>query len=436
MKNKIFHNAEWILVCKILQALIQFVVGVLTARYLGPANYGLINYAASVVAFFAPLMELGMRNTLVQEYVVSPEREGKIMCTSLLLNMVSAVACMVGVTVFAAVANPGDSMTILVCALYSLTLFAQAFEMLQYWFQAKLISKYSSLAMLCAYAVMSAYKVYLLVAGKSVMWFAMSHAVEYGVGGVMLLWAYRKKGQQKMQFSWYIAKELLQKSRFYIMASLLMVLYGRIANLVLMQNYGETETGYYAAAYTSSCIAGFVFAAIIDTARPVVLESRNQSVRAFEKNVSKVYSIIIWLTVAQGVAFTLLAGLVVRILYGAEYMPAVPVLRILGWNWVFAYVGMVRDIWILGTDNHRYLWIINLGGSIASIVTNVVLIPLWGACGAAVAAIATQLFTNVIMGYIIKEIRPNNQLLLKGMNPKLLIDLMGQFLKTVRNRDD
>ena len=436
MKNKIFHNAEWILVCKIVQALIQFVVGVLTARYLGPANYGLINYAASVVAFFTPLMELGLRNTLVQEYVTSPKREGEIMCTSLLLNLVSAVACMVGATAFVAVANPNDGMTLWVCTLYSLTLLTQAFEMLQFWFQAKLISKYSSLAMLGAHAVMSAYKIYLLASGKNVMWFALSHAVEYGVAGILLLWAYKRKGQYKLQFSLPLAKEMLRKSRYYIIASLLVVLYARVANLILMQQYGEVETGYYAAASTCTCIAGFVFDAIIDTARPVVLSSQSRSMEAFEQNVSRVYAIISWLAIAQGVAFTIFAELIVRMLYGDDFLPAVPVMQILGWSWVFSRMGTVRDIWILGTNNHRFLWIINLSGAIASILINLLFVPLWGACGAAIACVLAQLFTNVIMGYIIKEIRPNNRLLLKGMNPKLLIDLIGQFLKTFRQREN
>ena len=436
MKNsKILHNAEWILVCKVIQSLLQFVVGVLTARYLGPANYGLVNYAASVVAFFMPLMELGLRNTLVQEYVNSPEREGKIMGTCLMLNSISAVACIAGVTLFASVANAGDPLAIWVCALYSVTLLSQAFELLQYWFQAKLLSKYSSLAMLFAYVIVSSYKIYLLIAGKSVQWFALSHAVEYGVAGAFLLSAYARNGQQRLCFSWSLAKELLSKSRYYIVASLLVVVYGRIASLILMHQYGEVETGYFAAASTCTCITGFVFSAIIDTARPVVLGSLERSQEAFEQNVSRLYSITIWLAVAQGIGFTLLGGLIVRMLYGEAYMPAAPVLRILIWSSLFSYLGVVRNIWILGAEKHRFLWIINLGGSIASLLANLLLIPVLGACGAALATIITQVFANVIMGYILKDIRTNNRLMLKALDIRVLISTGIKCLNGIRRRD-
>lgn len=168
MEKRVLNNASWIIGCKIIRSVLVFVIGMLTARYLGPSNYGLINYAASVVAFFTPLMQLGMSATLVREFIATPERESKILGTSLVLNILSALACVVGVTTFSQVANPGETETTIVCFLYSMTLIMQASEMTQYWFQAKLMSKYPAIASLVAYAISSAYKIYLLLTGKSI----------------------------------------------------------------------------------------------------------------------------------------------------------------------------------------------------------------------------------------------------------------------------
>lgn len=427
--SKVFQNAKWIIAGKIIQSVIQLIVGMLTARYLGPSNYGLINYAASIVAFFVPVMQLGLQATLVQEYVDTPQQEGKIIGTQLVMNMVAAVACMIGVVSFAAVANAGETTTIIVCALYSASMFFQAIEMLQYWFQSRLKSKYSSLAMLGAYIVVSAYKIYLLVFGKSVYWFAFSHAVEYGVTGLLLLLAYKRVGTQKISFSGDILKRMYSKSKHYIVAMLMVVVYGRIGSILLTQIFGETENGFYAAAVTCVAITNFVFLAIIDSARPVVLESLKESHEAFEKNVSRVYALTTWLSLAQSVGFTLFAGLVVKVLYGEEYLPTIPVLQILVWNSAFSYMGYVRNIWILGEQKHNVLWIINLCGAVASVLLNVLLIPVWGACGAAVASVATQIFTNFIMGYILKPIRRNNYLIIKGLNPMLVIEMIKMVVK-------
>ena len=78
LKSKVLRNASWIIICKIAQAILSFLVGVLTTRYLGPSNYGLINYAASLVAFVVPVMQLGLSNILVQELLEKPEEEGAV----------------------------------------------------------------------------------------------------------------------------------------------------------------------------------------------------------------------------------------------------------------------------------------------------------------------------------------------------------------------
>ena len=52
-----------------------------------------------------------------------------------------------------------------------------------------------------------------------------------------------------------------------------------------------------------------------------------------------------------------------------------------------------------------------------NIILNIMLIPQFGACGAAIASLFTQFYTNIIMGFIIKPLRENNNILLKALNP-------------------
>ena len=190
-RNSTTKNAAWIILCKVVQSLLGVVVSMLSARYLGPSNYGLISYAASVVAFVLPIMQLGFRSTLVREIIDHPDREGEIVGTSLFFNLLSAIVCSVGVVTFVYVANPDEPVTLAVCALYSISLLTQALEMIQYWFQAKLISQYTSLTGLAAYVLVTAYKIYLLASQKSIYWFAVSQALDYLIVAVALSLCFR-----------------------------------------------------------------------------------------------------------------------------------------------------------------------------------------------------------------------------------------------------
>ena len=118
--NRVVKNASWIIGARVAQALLSFIIGMLTARFLGPSNYGLINYAASIVAFFTPLMELGITNVIVHQLVENKDEEGQLLGTSIVLNTISAIGCIVGIVVFSVIANKGETETIVVCALYSI----------------------------------------------------------------------------------------------------------------------------------------------------------------------------------------------------------------------------------------------------------------------------------------------------------------------------
>ena len=283
IKNKIVNNASWIIICKIIQSIIMLVVGMFTARYLGPSNYGLISYASSIVAFILPVMQLGLSSTLVQELIATPDREGRIIGTSIVFNIVSAIVSMVGVVSFVYCANPNEPITVLVCFLYSCCLLFQASEMIQYWFQAKLLSKYTSIASLVAYTITSAYKIIILIQGKDIRWFAVTHVIEAAIISAILLWTYRRIASQKLSFSFSVGMEMINRSKHYIISGIMVSIFQQTDRIMLKMMQSGEDTGYYSSAITCIGITAFVFSAIIESARPAILESKKYSQRNFEQ---------------------------------------------------------------------------------------------------------------------------------------------------------
>lgn len=427
--NKVAKNAAWIIACRIVQAVFALVINMLTARYLGPSNFGVITYAASLVAFVVPVMQLGFSNTLVQELVNRPEDEGKTLGTSMCFSLVSSLVCILGVVGFSFVANPDEPSTILVCLLYSLLLIFQALELVQYWFQAKYLSRYTSVVSLCAYLIVSAYKIYLLITKKSIYWFALSNAFDYALIAFSILIIYRKLKGQRLCFSFARGREMFQRSKYYILSNMMVTVFAQTDKIMLKLMEGKEATGFYGAAVACAGLSSFVFTAIIDSFRPSVFEGRKLGASVFESRLVTLYSIIIYLSLAQSVLMTLLARYLILLLYGVEYLPAADALRIVVWYTTFSYIGSVRNIWILANELQHYLWRINLSGALANVVLNSVLIPLFGISGAALASLLTQFFTNVVVGYLIRPITPNNRLMLEGLNFKYCIRAAKSVLK-------
>ena len=338
---------------------------------------------------------------------------------------------MVGCVAFVAIANAGEKETLLVCVLYSFTLLFQATEMTQYWFQSKLLSKYPSIAGLCAYIVVALYKTYLLVTHKGVVLFALSNVLEYFLISVILLVIYRSVGNQKLSFDRRLGREMLSRSKYYIIPSLMVMVFQHTDRIMIKLMIGETETGFYSAAITCIGMSAFVFAAVIDSARPVILEERERNQEQYERRMVQLYSIITWMSLAQSVVMSVLAKPIVHVLYGDAYARTAAILSVAVWFVTFSYYGSVRNIWILAEGKQKYLLGINIAGAMANVLFNLLLIPRFGAIGAAVASLITQFFTNVIIGFLFRPIRPNNDLMLKSLNPRVILEIISRTVHRI-----
>ena len=429
MRNKVINNTVWIVGCKIVQSVLQLVINMLSARYLGPSNYGLINYASSIAAFCIPIMQLGMRSTLVKEIVDRPEKEGQTMGTAIGMSVISSILCIIGITTFTVIANGDEKTTVIVCLLYSTSLIFQALEMVQYWFQAKLISKYTSLTMLFAYIVVSIYKTILLITRRNIYWFTVAQVIDFFIIAVVLLFIYKRVGGQKLTFSFKRGRELLSKSRYYIISGMMVTIFAQTDKIMLKFMVGDSGVGQYSAAVASAGLTGFIFAAIIDSFRPSIIESKKAGSTNYGKKVGILSAIIIYLSLLQSLGMTLFSDLIVYILYGEDYAQSAGILTVLVWYTTFSYMGSVRNIWILAEEKHKYLWIINMSGALGNIALNLALIPIWGVQGAAIASLVTQIFTNFIIGFIMPPIRDFNKLMLKGLNPRFVYAETQKLLK-------
>ena len=417
IKNKVFINASWIIICRVVQSVLALIISMITARYLGPSNYGLLNYAMSVVAFVVPLMKLGINSVIVQKFIEDPDKEGEILGTSIVLNVFSAFLCIFGVNAFVFFANAREFDTIIVCALYSTVLLFQAFEIISFWFQKNLISKYSSIVSLIAYVIVAIYKIYLLITQKSIFWFALANSLDYLLIAIGLLLLYRVHGGQHFSFNSNRAKQLLSIGKYYIISDLMIVVFSQTDRVMLKAMLGNSATGFYSAAIACTGMTQFVFAAIIDSFRPSIFEGHKESTTVFEQRLTLLYSIIIYVSLAQCVLVTAFSRYIILVLYGSAYLPASSALKIVVWYTLFSYIGAVRNIWILALNKQHYLWRINLIGALVNVVMNFLLIPIWDIAGAAIASLFTQFFTNIVVGFLIKDIRPNNKIIWKSLNP-------------------
>ena len=413
-KSRFLQNTSWIVGANLVQMVLSFVIGMISARYLGPSNFGIINYAAAIVAFFTSVASLGMEGVLVNEFTKEEYKNSEVLGTALVMGLISSIASSLIVVFLVGVLKHWDKLMIIVTFLQSLTLVFKAFNVFDYWFQSKLLSKYPSVIKCISYIVMSIYKIFLLVTNKSVVWFAFSLGVDTLFIALGLMFCYFILEKGKIGFNKNLISHIFVQSSPFIISGLVSVIYTQIDKVMIEQILKDsTQTGLYSAALTVCTTWLFLPQAFITSARPVILEMKNRGDSRYIVRLRQLYCFIIWGCLAVAAAITICSP-IIKILYGDAYIMAVSTLRIVIWYTVFAMVGTARGIWILCEKKNKYVWKYLIVGSIVNVILNACLIPYMGISGAALATVFAQFTSAIIAPAFYKETRVHTKYVLES----------------------
>ena len=410
--NREAKNASWLICGKLAQMVLSFFVSILTARYLGPSNYGTISYVNAYVAFFTSLCTLGINSVIIKDFVENPQEQGEAIGMTLLMRFMSSILSAIMIFCVVGIVDHDEPTTIVVAALCSVALLFQIFDTFNYWFQSRYESKITSIATFVAYAATALYRLVLLALHKDVKWFTFATSVDYIVLGAVLFYSYKRNNGPKLSISLKKGKSLLGRSYHYILSGMMVAIYGQTDKFMLKQMLDEASVGYYSIASSINLMWVFVLQAIIDSMYPTIMRLYEKNREQFNRKNRQLYAIVIYVSMAAGVCFVLFAPLVIKILYGDAYMPAVGPLRIITWYTIFSYLGVARNAWIVCENRQKYLKYMYLSAAFINIGLNCLMIPIWGASGAALASLVTEICTSMILPYFIKELRPNVKLMI------------------------
>lgn len=395
---------------------LSLIVGTISARYLGPSNYGLMGYGTALISFFMSFCTLGINSIIIKDFFDHPDEKGIALGSAILLRLLSSLCSAVLIILVSFFLDYGEWETVIVVALCSTSLVFHCFDTINYYFQSIYMSKVTAIVTFIAYAVTSIYKIILLALGKNVFWFAFASSVDYIVLAVLLLIAYKKHQGPQFVFSWSKGFSLLRISYHYILSGLMVAIYGHTDSFMLKQMLNESSVGYYTTATTLCSMWTFVLSAIIESMHPTIIKYfKEGDSAAFEKKNRQLYAIVFYLSAFVSLMFLFFGNLGIRLLYGEAYLPASNPLKIVTWYTAFSYFGVARNAWIVCNKKQKYLKFMYFGAAIINIGLNFLFIPLWEASGAALASLITQICTSIILPFFIKDLRPNAKLMLEAI---------------------
>lgn len=408
-------NSGWLFGDKILRMGAGLLVGIWVVRYLGPTQLGMLSYAGAFGGLFGVLATLGLDSIVVRELIKQTTRRNDILGTAFALKLVGGIVALISATGCIVLLRPGETTTWLLVAITATGFIFQSFNVIDYYFQSTVQSKFTVLAANGAFVLMTIAKIVLLLTSASLIGFALIGLGEVILTSAFLVVAYYRN--RKTVFDWHfdgpMAKELMTHSWTLILASLTVMIYMRIDQIMIGQILGDREVGLFAASVRLSEIWYFIPAAIASSVFPAFMKAKERGEVFYLARIQKMYDVMTWLGISVAVLTMLCAHWIVPLLYGEAYAESADVLSIQIWAGVIVCMSYVHSTWLIIENLQKYNMVYTATGALLNVAFNLVLIPAYGIRGAACATLIAQFSPNFIQLFIPKA-RPNLVLMLRS----------------------
>jgi len=422
--KKIVRNVYWAILGKIVNVLSGLFVGVLVARYLGPTNYGLMNYVISYVTLFSILANFGLDNIEIRELAKPNSDKDRILGTAYSLRLVFSFITIVLILI-TLILFESDSFTFIMVLLYSSSLLLGTLKVIRNYFTSIVFNEYVVKTEIIRTLFGAAIKIVLLYFHFSLGWFIAASTFDFALIASGYLYSYRIKVGSvfNWRFEKDVAKHLIKESFPLLLSGTAIIIYQKIDQVMIRNMIDNAAVGQFAVAAKITELAVFIPMVIAQTITPLLVKAQQETPELYLKKRQQFMDMMIWVAIGMSVIMFFIAGPAIRILYGAKYLEAIPVLKILTWKTVFVALFVSSGQLIIIENIQKYAVFRNIVGCFISVILNFLLIPKYGIIGSASATIITMSFTGYFSHIFIKPF----QYLYKIQNNSLLFGFIRIF---------
>lgn len=388
--RRYFFNTSWMFAEQVLRIIAGLFVGIYVARYLGPEQFGIYSYAVAFVALFGAIARLGLDGIVVRDLVNHPEERDTYLGTAFWLKLIGSLVT-IGLLAIAVQLTGNDATTNLYIFIIASGLIFQSFDVVDFYFQSRVLSKYVSISRLVQLALSSILKLYFVFTQADLFWFVVVSLVDQVSLALSLAIAYwrQRVGSFFGRFDLSTAKAMLINSWPLILSGIAISLYMRIDQIMIKEMLGEREVGLYSAAVRLSEAWYFVSVIVTTSLFPAILNAKKLNPKLYDERLQRLYAIMIYSAVGVALPVAFMAESIVVTLYGIHYQDAGLVLAIHIWAGIFVALGVVNGSWFLAENLQKVATLNTLIGAAVNVILNYFLIPIYGIAGVAFATLVS-----------------------------------------------
>lgn len=380
--QKIFRNAFWITTSDVVNRLLKAALIVYATRTLPIAEYGAFGFALNLVALVFIVGDLGVSNVLYRKLALKEDKE--YISTSFVLELGLLAAASVIALVVSVVSGPGVSS---VGAIFVLMMF---FGVLKNFFLVFHSSqnRMDKVALANTLEAVVAVVVGLVVLSRAPSAIALAWVYVLGafVSLTVVLWTVKRHLRNLLSFvRVHLIKKIGSAALPLALGGVVWGFMSTTDSLILGWIQGMEVVAFYNAAYKVLQFLGPIGGIVVGATLPSLVSTRNdpeRHKRLFRRSIELLFLI----TIPIAIGGLIIASPFIQKLYGARYEPAVIAFSILILSPIHTSVSyfLGQLIFVHNRQLRSFLYVSIAW--ISNVVLSLILIPLYGLVGAALAS--------------------------------------------------
>lgn len=366
------------------------------ARHVGTEGVGQISTGTAINAMLLLLIGPGLTILLIREVAADHERVHKYISSALLLRALLIVP-FIGMAALLAHLNgyPQETITIiyLYSAVYAMDTLGEvlisafrAYERMEFEAGLQIIRDFINIGL----------SLLVIAAGGSLLAVVFISVVAQLVKlALTIYFLLRHVVKLRLEFDLSFSKQLLFASLPFGVLLIIQTLQAEFGTYVLSVNRSAEEVGIYAAANTVIIMLLYVPNAFAAAIYPNFAKLHKQSKQQLAHFYHVCYKYLLVLSFPLAVGTLLVGPRAIELVYGEAFAASTPVVRVMA-IFLFTVVGFANGAFLYATEQQRfYAWTQGLAAIINAVLA-LVLIPVYGPIGAAIAFTASGLLTFAV----------------------------------------
>ena len=423
-------NTLWLTISNIGGRLIRAIVIIYAARILGASDWGAFSYAISLVALITIFTDLGVGPTLTREISKNARDQEyfiRLLSTSFYIKL-GLLAIGILLMLFVLPHFVSIPAVNLILPIITLVLI---FDTLRD-FGVSLVRAMEKMEVEAGLFILT--NIAILISGVIFLFyrptlesFALAYTMGTGFGMVVTLVVLRKDLTGIFTgFDPKLVKLIFVSALPFAISS---VLGGLMINTdILMLGFFRSaeEVGFYSATQRLIQILYLLPLVLASGIFPLLSRLANRDMAKFRDTLERVLGFTFLLATPIIAGGIILAEPIIRLTFGAEYLPAVMSFQILLFTLAITFSAAILTNAVFAYNKQRNLVIFSILGVTTNALLDFFLIQRWGINGSAYATLIAQLLSNIYLWYVMKRI---NYFKVTDRLPRILI--AGAFMTGV-----